>query len=74
MAGITLEMAKAKLQQYLDAEAKILSGQKVVMDGDELTMADLAAVQQGIKIWDERCQRLDPANARPIRVMEVIPR
>lgn len=71
MAGITLEMAEAKLTQYLEAEAKILSGQKVVMDGDELTLADLAAVQQGVKIWDARCRNL----AQPgIRVMEVIPR
>lgn len=74
MAGITLETAEAKLQQYLDAEEKILRGQTVVMDGDTLTLADLSAVQQGIKIWDARCQQLDPDSARPIRVREVIPR
>lgn len=44
------------------------------MDGDKLSLADLAAVQQGIKIWDARCQQLDPAGGRPIRVREVIPR
>lgn len=74
MAGITLEIATAKLQQYLDAEEKILRGQEVIMDGDKLSLADLAAVQQGIKIWDARCQQLDPAGGRPIRVREVIPR
>lgn len=75
MAGITLDIATAKLQQYLDAEQKILLGQETDMDGSRLTMADLSAVQQGIKIWDGRVKELTPtASGGGIRVREIIPR
>lgn len=33
MAGITLEIAEARLTEYLDAEAKILAGQAFVPNG-----------------------------------------
>ena len=77
MAGITLEQAQAKLDQYLAAETKILLGQETAIDGDRLTMADLAAVQLGVKIWDARVKELTPAAAGSgggIRVREIIPR
>ena len=75
MAGITLAIAQAKLDQYLIAEQKILLGQETDMDGDRLTLADLAAVQQGVKIWDGRVKELTPASSGGgIRVREVIPR
>ena len=71
MAGITLEMAEAKLQQYLDAEAKIMAGQSYTIGSIHYSRADLAAVQQGIKLWDARCRAL---SGEGIRVREVIPR
>ncbi len=75
MAGITLEIAQAKLDKYLAAEEKILLGQETDMDGDRLTMADLSAVQQGIKIWDGRVKDLAPAaSGGGLQVREVIPR
>lgn len=78
MAGITLEQAQAKLDQYLAAETKILLGQETAIDGDRLTMADLAAVQLGVKIWDARVKELTPAGAGSsgggIRIREIIPR
>jgi len=75
MAGITLEQAEQRLQQYLDAEAKILAGQDVVMFGQRLTRADLSLVQDGIKIWNRRVVSLDPSSGSgAIRVREVIPR
>jgi len=72
MAGITLEVAEARLQQYIDAEQKVLFGQKVDMFGRMLTRADLAAIQQGIAIWQRRVNNL--AAGGGIRVVEVIPR
>jgi len=73
MAGITLEQAEAKLQEYLTAETKVLACQDHVIDGTRFTRADLAAVQQGIKIWEGRVARLSrPAGG--LRVREVIPR
>lgn len=72
MAGITLEQATAKLTAYLAAEESILLGQRVSINGKDLTRADLAAVQAGISLWEGRCQRL----SRPggLRVSQVIPR
>lgn len=72
MAGITLEQAQAQLDAYLAAETKILAGQAVDMDGRRLTRADLAAVQQGITVWNGRVNKLS-RNGR-IRIMEVIPK
>ena len=75
MAGITLEIAQAKLDQYLTAEQKILLGQETAIDGDRLTLANLEAVQEGIKIWDGRVKDLSPVSAGGgIRLVEVIPR
>lgn len=72
MAGITLEIAEARLQKYLDAEEKILAGQKVEMDGRTLTRADLAAVQQGVELWNGRVNKLTRSGR--LQVREVIPR
>lgn len=75
MAGITLAIAQAKLDQYLAAEQKILLGQETDMDGDRLTLADLTAVQKGIAIWDGRVKELTPASSGGgIQVREFVPR
>ena len=73
MAGITLEIATARLTLYLDAEAKILAGQSVEFNGKRLTMADLGMVQQGIATWNQRTQSL-AATSGGMRVRQVIPR
>jgi len=49
MAGITLATATARLEDYLDAELKILSGQEKTIGGRTLKRADLAEVQAGIR-------------------------
>lgn len=72
MAGITLETAQQRLNDYLAAEAKILDGQEVVVDGRKRTRADLAAVQKGIELWNGRVLKLS-RNGR-IRIVEVTPR
>lgn len=59
MAGITLAIAQARLDEYLAAEAAVLSGQKYVIGGRELTRANLKDIQAGIEIWDQRVARLD---------------
>jgi hypothetical protein len=60
MAGIDLSTAESRLQEALDAEAKVLSGQSVSFDGRTLTRADLAQIAERIDYWDRRCKRLDP--------------
>ncbi len=75
MAGITLTTAQQQLQKYLDAEAQILLGQSVDMDGCRLTHADLAAVQKGVELWNGRVKALTPVAAGGgIVVKEIIPR
>ncbi len=58
MAGITLEQAEAKLAEYLAAETKVLKGQKVEIDGESLTRANLEQIQAGISAWDARVKQL----------------
>lgn len=71
MAAITLEQAEARLALYLAAEAKILKGQRVELDGQMLTRADLAQVQQGLALWEAKVERL--TGAGKIRVRRVVP-
>lgn len=72
MAGITLAQAEAQLASYIDAETKILGGQAFSRNGKMMTMADLSAVQEGIRTWEARVQRLSRSGR--IQVVEVIPR
>lgn len=73
MAGITLAQAEAKLASYLSAEEKILLGQKVAIDGQELTRAHLEFVQQGVALWDARVKTLSARDSGVGRVITVCP-
>ena len=63
MSEITLEQAETRLQDYLNAEAKVLSGSVVEMNGRRLTLANLGEIQRGIDIWNQRVQ-IAKLNAR----------
>lgn len=58
MAGLTLAQAEARLQLYLDAEAKVLAKQSYSIGDRNLTLADLAEIQAGIATWDARVKQL----------------
>lgn len=58
MAGITLATAQATLDAYLAAEVAVLAGQQYEIAGRSLRRADLAAIQAGITIWNQRVQQL----------------
>lgn len=73
MAGITLLQAEARLALYLDAEAKVLAGQEVRIDGELMRRADLEMIQAGITLWEGRVQRLS-RNSGGLKVREVVPR
>jgi hypothetical protein len=74
MAGIDLATAQTQLNQYIAAEPKVLAGQKVVIDGTEFTRANLDSIHAGIKLWDERVQRLAATASRGGRsVRRVVP-
>lgn len=58
MAGITQAQAETQLAAYLAAETAVLSGQSYELNGRKLTRANLAEIQQGIKIWNQRANGL----------------
>lgn len=66
MAGITLLQAQAQLDAYLAAETAVLSGQSYEIAGRKLTRANLADIQSGIRIWNQRLQALSPGRRRAI--------
>lgn len=71
MTGITLAQAQSQLEAYLAAEQKILLGQKVAIDGQELTRANLDAVQAGITAWDARVKSLTASRRGRMRTISV---
>lgn len=58
MAGITLAQAEAQLALYLEAEAAVLAKQSYSIGGRSLSLANLAEIQQGIKLWNDRAVSL----------------
>lgn len=51
---IPLATAQAQLNLYLAAEAAVLKSQSYEIDGRKLTRANLADIQEGIRLWSER--------------------
>ena len=70
MAGISLTTAQTQLDAYVAAETAILSGQEYVINSRRLKRADLASVQAGITLWNQRVQDL---TARQRRGRYVVP-
>ncbi|WP_430229297.1 DUF6148 family protein [Nitrosomonas communis] len=73
MAGITHEQAEARLATYLEAEAKVLSGQSYEIDGRALKRANLAEIQAGINIWNQRVKDLSAKASGRSRSANVSP-
>jgi hypothetical protein len=69
MAGITLAQAETRLNQYLEAEQKVLANQSYEILGRRMTKANLAEIQEGIRIWDERCKTLAQSSSGGRRVV-----
>lgn len=72
MAGITLAQAQAKLDAYLAAEEAVLAGQSYQIGERRLHRADLAAIQAGITVWNQRVQRLSAISSG--RSAAIVPR
>lgn len=73
MAGITLQQAEAKLQLYLDAIDKIILKQRVEIDGQSLTRANLADVEAAVQFWDGKVKALSASASGRRRVRTVAP-
>ena len=72
MAGYTLAQAQAQLDAYLAAETAILGGQQYEIAGRMLRRADLATVQKGIELWNQRVQDLTLRQSS--RTRSIVPR
>lgn len=73
MAGITLEQAQAKLDQYLAAEEAVLTGQSYEIAGRKLTRANLESIQAGVTLWNGRVKEMtSSASGRSRRIVPTI--
>lgn len=73
MAGITLAQAEARLADYLAAEEAVLARQSYTIGDRTYTRADLAKIQEGIKLWDDRAKNLAATSAGRGRARTVRP-
>lgn len=58
MAGLTYDVAQARLSEYLAAEAAVLSNQAYTIAGRSLTRANLREIREGVEYWDRVVNRL----------------
>lgn len=59
--GLSLEQAQAQLNAYVAAEIAVLTNQSYSIAGRTLTRANLADIQRGIAMWNQRVQELSRA-------------
>lgn len=64
MAGITLEVAEAKLQTWLDADDAVARNQEFWVEGRRVTRADARTISRNIDKWNAMVQRLSRPRRR----------
>lgn len=64
MAGITLEVAEAKLQTWLDADDAVARNQEFWVEGRRVTRADARTISRNIDKWNAMVQRLSRTRRR----------
>ncbi len=76
MAGITLEIAKRHLEEWLEAELVLTTAQSYTLRNRTLTRANLTEVRNSIKFWNDKVNELE--NIKNIggrnRIRRVVPR
>ena len=72
MAGITLSQAQTQLNAYLAAETAVLSGQKYEIAGRMLMRANLAEIQMGITLWNNRVANLSRSSSGRSRARTIV--
>lgn len=58
MAGLTLDQAEVKLNEWMAADTALQNGQTVKYGERFLTRADAAEVRNNIDYWQRKCQVL----------------
>lgn len=73
MPGQQLEMKRKRLQQYYEAEEKILKGQSYKIGTRELTRASLASVQNKIKELEIEVAALEKRGTAKRKSARIVP-
>lgn len=74
--GITLEIARKHLEEWLEAELEITTHQSYRLGNESLTMADLDMVGRRIEYWRQmaaKLERMEQSRGRN-RIYHVVPR
>lgn len=76
MAGITMETAQRHLDEWMEAELTVTTGQSYTIGSRVLTRANLTEIRNAIDYWNKKVIALD--NAKKVggrnRVRRVVPR
>ncbi len=72
MAGITLDEARAQLDEWLAASRAVAAGQSFTIStatgSRTLTRADAKAVREMVDFWSAKVADLEPGRRRVVRV------
>lgn len=76
MAGITLEIAKRHLEEWLEAELALTTAQSYTLRNRTLTRANLTEVRNSIKFWNDKVNELENIKntGGRNRIRRVVPR
>lgn len=65
--GITLAIAKERVDYYLESEKAVLAGQAVEFsDGRKLTRANLKEIRDGIAFWQGQVRAFGGVQMQPV--------
>lgn len=77
MAGITLQQAEAKLDEWMLADTKVSGGQEYSIAGRTLRRSDAQEIRENIKFWDAKVRELEAleqgTGRRGPRVRYIVP-
>lgn len=76
MAGITLEVAQKHLDEWLEAELRVTTGQSYTIGSRALTRANLTEIRNSIDYWNKKVLELDNIKKEGGRnqIKRVVPR
>ncbi len=76
MAGITLEVAQKHLEEWLEAELRVTTGQSYTIGSRTLTRANLTEIRNSIDYWNKKVLALDSIKkvGGRNRIKRVVPR
>lgn len=68
MAGITLEIAQQRLDDWIAADAAVAQNQSYTIGGRSLTRAHASEIRQNIDYWERKVNNLSRSKSGGARV------